>query len=47
MSPSDFWTVEVDMVGTNTEADALVARLKATASIPTCTRSRPRPIIVP
>jgi hypothetical protein len=29
MSPSDFWTVEVDVVGTNAEADALVARLKA------------------
>jgi hypothetical protein len=29
MSPSDFWTVEVDVVGTNPEADALVARLKA------------------
>jgi hypothetical protein len=29
MSPSDSWTVEVDVVGTNAEADALVARLKA------------------
>jgi hypothetical protein len=29
MSPSDFWTVEVDVVGTNAEADALVARLEA------------------
>jgi hypothetical protein len=29
MSPSDFWTVEVDVVGTNAEADALVARLTA------------------
>lgn len=29
MSPSDFWTVEVDVVGTNAEADALVARLNA------------------
>ena len=29
MSPSDFWTAEVDVVGTNAQADALVARLKA------------------
>ena len=29
MSPSDFWTVEVDVVGTKAEAHALVARLKA------------------
>jgi hypothetical protein len=29
MSPSDFWTAEVDVVGTDAEADALVARLKA------------------
>jgi Phosphodiester glycosidase/SPOR domain len=29
MSPSDSWTVEVDVVGTDAEADALVARLKA------------------
>jgi hypothetical protein len=29
MCPSDFWTVEVDVLDTNAEADALVARLKA------------------
>ena len=29
MSPSDFWTVEVDVVDTSAEADALAARLKA------------------
>ncbi len=29
MSPSDFWTAEVDVVGTSAEADAVVARLKA------------------
>jgi hypothetical protein len=29
MSPSDSWTVEVDVVATNAEADALVAQLKA------------------
>jgi Phosphodiester glycosidase/SPOR domain len=29
MSPSDSWTVEVDVVATNAEADALVARLTA------------------
>ena len=29
MSPADFWTAEVDVVGTSAEADELVARLKA------------------
>jgi Phosphodiester glycosidase/SPOR domain len=29
LSPADFWTAEVEVVGTSAEADALVARLRA------------------